>query len=174
MNIKSKSVIELYKNLSDVTNERRYIEFLNKDVQVFINKCYEHCGYEINEYVNSVCEVLMDFLIRKGHVDPSSHRHTLVDCLLMSALLHDTYYEGIDKPSTLFKAREEFMPIAKQSELYEYGAIPDQITDAVFQAIEEQAGDASNIQKLVPIPGSPSDLLATSIYIVKSMNRWNK
>ena len=90
----------------------------------------------------------------------------------MSALLHDTYYEGTDKPSTLFKAREEFTSIAKE-DIYTHGPIPDQILDAVFQAIEEQAGDASEIQKLTPIPGSPSDLLATSIWIANNMSRWN-
>jgi hypothetical protein len=114
----------------------------------------------------------MNYLIRKGHIDPNTHRHSLVDCLLMAALLHDVYYEGPDKPSTLFKAREEFTPIARQGELYKYGPIPDQILDAVFQAIEEQQGDASEIQKLVPIPGGPSDILATSIWIAKHIITW--
>ena len=174
MNIKNKSIVELYPELGDRENPRRFIEFLNEDVQIFIAECYKHAGYEINDYVNDVCRVLMDYLVRKGHVDPNTHRHSLVDCLLISALLHDVYYEGPNKPSTLFKAREEFTPIAKQAELYQYGAIPDQIIDAVFQAIEEQQGDPSEIQKLAPIPGSPSDILATSIWIANSLNRWYK
>jgi hypothetical protein len=168
MNIKSKTIIDLYPELGDYKNPRRFIEFLNPDVQIFIDECYKHAGYEINTHVNAVCKVLMDYLVRKGHIDPNTHRHSLVDCLLIAALLHDVYYEGQDKPSTLFKAREEFAPIGRNAELYEYGAIPEQILDAVFQAIEEQVGDASIIQKLVPIPGSPSDLLATSIWIVKN------
>ena len=90
----------------------------------------------------------------------------------MAALLHDIYFEGPDKPSTLFKAREELAPIARQSDLYIYGPIPEQIIDAVFQAIEEQVGDASIIQKLSPVPGSPSDLLATSIWIASNLCRW--
>jgi hypothetical protein len=172
MNIKLSAITELYEDLANKENENRFIEFLNEDVQLFIYKCYEHAGYEINEYVNTVCEILMDYLIRKGHINPSSHRHSLVDCLLISALLHDVYYQGPDKPSTLFKAREEFTPIAKLEDVYQYGPIPDQILDAVFQAIEEQMGDASEIQKLTPIPGSPSDILATSIWIAKNINRW--
>ena len=172
MNIKLSAITELYEDLANKENENRFIEFLNEDVQLFIYKCYEHAGYEINEYVNTVCEILMDYLIRKGHINPSSHRHSLVDCLLISALLHDVYYKGPDKPSTLFKAREEFTPIAKLEDVYQYGPIPDQILDAVFQAIEEQMGDASEIQKLTPIPGSPSDILATSIWIAKNINRW--
>ena len=91
---------------------------------------------------------------------------------MISALLHDAYFEGHDKPSTLFKAREEFTPIARNAELYQYGAIPEQIIDAVFQAIEEQMGDASEIQKLAPVPGSPSDILATSIWIANNIFRW--
>ena len=172
MNLKNKTIAELYPELGDRTNQRRYIEFLNEDVQIFINKCYEHAGYEINDYVNTVCEIMMDYLVRKGHINPETHRHSLVDCLLMAALLHDIYFEGPDKPSTLFKAREELAPIARQSDLYIYGPIPEQIIDAVFQAIEEQVGDASIIQKLSPVPGSPSDLLATSIWIASNLCRW--
>ena len=174
MNIKLKPIMYIYPELADTSNIYRFIEFLNEDVQVFIKECYKHADYEINEYVNTVCEILMDYLVRKGHINPNSHRHSLVDCLLISALLHDVYYEGPDKPSTLFKAREEFTPIAKNAELYQFGAIPDQIIDAVFQAIEEQQGDPSEIQKLAPIPGSPSDILATSIWIANSLCRWIK
>lgn len=172
MNLKNKTIAELYPELGDRTNSRRYIEFLNEDVQIFINKCYEHAGYEINDYVNTVCEIMMDYLVRKGHINPETHRHSLVDCLLMAALLHDIYFEGHDKPSTLFKAREELAPIARQGDLYIYGPIPEQVIDAVFQAIEEQVGDASIIQKLTPVPGSPSDLLATSIWIASNLCRW--
>lgn len=173
MNIKNKTIVELYPELGDRENPRRFIEFLNEDVQIFINECYDHANYEINDYVNTVCEILLDYLVRKGHVDPNTHRHSLVDCLLISALLHDIYYEGPDKPSSLFKAREEFTPIARNKELYIYGPIPEQVIDAVFQAIEEQMGDASEIKKLAPIPGSPSDILATSIWIASNLLRWN-
>lgn len=172
MNIKLLSIGDLYPELADKENKNRFIEFLNPDVQKFVYNCYEHAGYEINDYVNLVCEILMDYLIRKGHINPNSHRHSLVDCLLIAALFHDVYYEGSDKPSTLFKAREEFTPIGKLEDEYEYGVMPDQILDAVFQAIEEQVGDASEIQKLVPIPGGPSDILATSIWIAKNINKW--
>ncbi len=168
MNIKSKRIIDLYPELNNKDNENRFIEFLNPDVQIFIQKCYEHANYKINDYVNDVCELMLDYMVRKGHIDGISHRHSLVDCLLIAALLHDIYVTGNnDKPSALFKAREEFWPIAKLEDVYEYGPIPDQIMDAVFQAIEEQMGDASVIQKLTPVPGSPSDLLAISIWICR-------
>ena len=172
MNIKLKTIVELYPELANKDNPNRFIEHLNEDVQLFIHKCYDHANYQINDYVNRVCEILLDYLIRKGHINPQSHRHALVDTLLISALLHDVYYDGEDKPSSLFKAREEFTPIAKLEGVYQYGPIPDQILDATFQAIEEQVGDPSTIQKLVPIPGSPSDILATSIWIAKNINRW--
>ena len=168
MNIKNKSIVELYPELGDRENPRRFIEFLNEDVQIFINECYNHAGFEINDYVNDVCRVLMDYLVRKGHVDPKTHRHALVDTLLIAALLHDVYYEGPERPSTLFRAREEFTPIARNKDLYMYGQIPEQVIDAVFQAIEEQMGDASEIKKLAPIPGGPTDILATSIWIVQN------
>ena len=168
--IKNKTICDLYSDLSNKDNPNRYIEFLHPDVQLFIHKCYEHAGYEINDYVNRVCEILLDFLVRKGHINPETHRNTLVDCLLISALLHDIYTE-VGKPSTLFKAREEFTTIAKMPNTYEYGEIPDQVLDATFQAIEEHLGDESNIQKLTPIPGSPSDMLATAVWVAKNINR---
>jgi hypothetical protein len=174
MNIKLKPIMYVYPELADTTNIYRFIEFLNEDVQVFIKECYKHANYEINEHVNIVCEILMDYLVRKGHINPNTHRHSLVDCLLISALLHDVYYEGPNKPSTLFKAREEFTLLAKLPDVYEFGEIPDQILDATFQAIEEHLGDESNIQKLTPIPGSPSDMLATAVWIAKNMDRWQK
>jgi hypothetical protein len=172
MNFKLFTVKDMFPELANKENKNRFIEFLNEDVQRFIFNCYEHADYYINDYVNTVCEILLDYLIRKGHLNSESHRHSLVDCLLISALLHDVYFEGPTKPSTLFKAREEFTPVAKQEGEYKYGSIPDQILDAVFQAIEEQQGDGSEIQKLVPVPGSPSDILATSIWIANRLNDW--
>ena len=169
----NKTIVELYPELNDISNKNRFIEFLHSDVQIFINKCYEHANYEINSYVNKVCEILLDFLVRKGHINPNSHRNSVVDCLLIAALLHDIYVED-GKPSTLFKAREEFTLLAKIPDVYEFGEIPDQILDATFQAIEEHLGDESNIQKLTPIPGSPSDMLATAVWVAKNMNRWQK
>ena len=85
MNIKNKSIIELYPELADKNNERRFIEFLHPDLQVFVDKCYEHCGKGINDYINEVCELLLDYLVRKGHIDPQTHRHSLEDCLLIAA-----------------------------------------------------------------------------------------
>ena len=96
MNIKSKPIIALYPELADTTNIYRFVEFLNEDVQIFIKECYKHAEYEINDYVNTVCEILMDYLVRKGHVDPNSHRHSLVDCLLMLAGLEVTPYNKLD------------------------------------------------------------------------------
>ena len=92
MTIRVKGAIDLFPELADTNNIYRYVEYLNEDVQVFIKKCYEHAGYELTEEVNRVCEILMNYLIRKGHIDPNTHRHSLVDCLLMAALLHDVYY----------------------------------------------------------------------------------
>ena len=173
MNIKNKTIVELYPELGDRNNERRFIEFLHEDAQIFINECYKHAGYEIDDYINTVCEILLDYLVRKGHIDPKTHRHVLVDTLLIAALLHDVYYEGSDKPSSLFRAREEFTPIARNGELYVYGPLPEEVIDAVFQAIEEQMGDASEIKKLSPIPGGPAEILATSIWVASNLLRWN-
>ena len=126
----------------------------NKKIISYIDKC-----------VKLKCKLI------KIHPFPDGNgrcSRALVDCLLISALLHDVYFEGPNRPSTLFRAREEFTPIARNKDLYVYGAIPEQVIDAVFQAIEEQMGDASEIKKLAPIPGGPADILATSIWIVQN------
>jgi hypothetical protein len=85
----------------------------------------------------------------------------------MAALLHNIYYDT--SVTSLFKAREEFTSIGRNSELYENGAVPDNVLDAVFQAIEEQEGDVGEIAKLKPLAGSPSDLLAISIWMAEFM-----
>ena len=159
---------DIHPDLNDLSNPNRFIEFLHPDLQIFINECYKHANYEIDEYVNLVCEILLDILIRKGHYNPGINRGIVVDTLLMSALLHNIYYDT--SISSLFRAREEFTPIGRDASLYEKGAVPDTVLDAVFQAIEEQEGDATEIAKLKPMAGTPSDLFATSIWLAETMS----
>jgi hypothetical protein len=164
---RARKVIDVHPELGDTNNVNRYIEFLHPDLQIFINKCYEHADHEICEYENLVCEILMDYLIRKGHYIPDVSRGIVVDTLLMAALLHNIYYDTT--VTSLFRARKEFTPIGRNSELYENGPVPDNVLDAVFQAIEEQEGDVGEIAKLKPLAGSPSDLLAISIWMAEFM-----
>lgn len=165
--LRTRKAIEVHPELGDINNPNRFIEFLHPDLQIFIKACYEHADYEIDEYVNLVCEILLDYLIRKGHYVPNVSRGIVVDTLLMAALLHNIYYDT--SITSLFKAREEFTSIGRNSELYENGAVPDNVLDAVFQAIEEQEGDVGEIAKLKPLAGSPSDLLAISIWMAEFM-----
>jgi hypothetical protein len=166
--LRARKVIDVHPELGDINNPNRFIEFLHPDLQIFIKKCYEHADYEIDEYVNLVCEILLDYLIRKGHYVPDVSRGIVVDTLLMAALLHNIYYDT--SVTSLFKAREEFTPIGRDKDLYSNGPVPDTVLDAVFQAIEEQEGDIGEIAKLKPLAGSPSDLLAISIWMAEFMS----
>ena len=161
--LRARKCTEVHPELADKSNINRFIEFLHEDLQVFVKECQKHAGYEMNEHNNLVCEILLDYLIRKGHYNPGYSRGIVVDTLLMSAILYNCYYVGT--VSSLFKAREEFWPIGRNADLYEGGAIPDNVLDAVFQAIEEQEGDVTEIAKLKPMAGTPSDLFSISVWV---------
>ena len=74
--------------------------------------------------------------------------------------------------TSLFKAREEFDEVADMDELYEYGAIPEQFREMVWDTIEGQLGDCTPMAKTKPSPNSPQDLFATAVYVVRNSKRW--
>ena len=82
---RTRKAIDVHPELGDTSNPNRFIEFLHPDLQIFIKECYKHANYEIDGYVNLVCEILLDYLIRKGHYVPDVSRGIVVDTLLMAA-----------------------------------------------------------------------------------------
>lgn len=168
-NRKFMSVKEMFPQLADETNKNRYLEFIKvNDLRIFTEKCLNHANYQIGEYENKVAEIAMNFLIRKELLDTNNHQ-TYVDALLVAAMLHNIYFDKKHICTSLFKAREEFDYIADMDEIYEYGALPEQMREMVWDTIEGQLGDCTPMSKTKPSPNSPQDLFATAVYIVRNL-----
>lgn len=159
---------EIFPELADKEDIFRYLNFIEvQDLRVFITKCYEAAGKDLNdiEYENKVCEILIDHLIRRGLLDTQAHQN-FVDLLLTSAFLHNLYFDEEDIICSLLRARAELDNIAEEMNL------PEQIREAIWQGVEEQLGDATPVKKLKPSPNTPQELLAECIFITRSLHRW--
>ena len=75
------------------------------------------------------------------------------------------YFDEEKMSTSLFKAREEFDEVADMDELYEYGAIPEQFREMVWDTIEGQLGDCTPMSKTKPSPNTPQDLFATAVFM---------
>lgn len=166
--IKFMSVTEMFPDLANKENNKRYLDFIKvNDLKIFTEECLKHANYEISEYENKIAELAMNFLIRKELLDTGNHQ-TYVDALIVAAMLHNIYFDEKRISTSLFKAREEFDYIADKDELYEYGALPEQMREMIWDTIEGQLGDCTPMSKTKPSPNSPQDLFATAVYIVRS------
>ena len=166
------SVKELFPALADESNIRRFLDFIKvDDLKLFTEECLKKAGYEITEYENKVAEIAMDFLIRKELLTPDNHQ-TYVDALLVAAMLHNIYYYEKHLMTSLFKARDEFDEKAGKEGIYQYGPLPEQMREMVWDTIEGQLGDCTPMSKTKPSPNSPQDLFATSVWIVRNTKHW--
>lgn len=158
---------EMFPQLADKDNERRFIEFIKvDDLRLFCEKCMEKAKVSISEYNNLVAEYMLDLMIRKELLTPDNHQ-TYVDALLIAAQLFNIYYNEFnrDEIHELFRARREFDEIA-DLDCYEYGPIPEQFREMVWDTIEGQLGDCTPMAKTKPSPNTPQDLFATAIFMV--------
>ncbi len=163
---------ELFPQLSNKADTNRFLNFIKvDDLRIFARECLKKANYEITEYENKVAEITMDLLIRKELLSLDNHQ-TYVDALLIAAMLHNIYFDEKKMSTSLFKAREEFDEIADMDELYEYGAIPEQFREMVWDTIEGQLGDCTPMAKTKPSPNSPQDLFATAVFITRQGWRW--
>lgn len=170
--IKFKTSGELFPQLKDKSDINRFLNFIKvDDLRTFARECLKKANHEITEYENKVAEIAMDLLIRKELLSPDNHQ-TYVDALLVAAMLHDIYFDEEKMSTSLFKAREEFDEIADMDELYEYGAIPEQFREMVWDTIEGQLGDCTPMAKTKPSPNSPQDLFATAVFITRLGWKW--
>lgn len=170
--VRFKPACELFPQLADKNDVNRFLNFIKvDDLRIFARECIKKSNYTITEYDNKVAEISMDLLIRKDLLAPDNHQ-TYVDALLVAAMLHNIYFDEKQICTSLFKARAEFDSIADMDELYEYGAIPEQFREMVWDTIEGQLGDCTPMSKTRPSPNSPQDLFATAVYITRNAPYW--
>lgn len=168
---------EMFPELANKENQYRFIEFIKvDDYKLFCKRCMKKANIEPNDYNNTVAEIVLDLLIRKELLTTQNHQ-TYVDSLLVAAFLHNAYYgkkESFDEYcigfdpniSNLLKARQEFDEIADMED-YEYGPIPEQFREMIWDTIEGQLGDCTPMAKTKPSPNTPQDLFATAIWLTK-------
>lgn len=165
------SAKEMFPQLADTSNPNRFIEFIKTpDLRLFCEKCIEKANKTITLYNNDVAEFVLDLMIRKELLTPSNHQ-TYVDALLIAAHLFDTYYNPANREEVceLFRARQEFDEIA-DLDCYEYGPIPEQFREMVWDTIEGQLGDCTPMSKTKPSPNTPQDLFATAVFMASKFN----
>lgn len=159
---------EMFPALANKDNNLRYLEFIEVDeLKEFIHKCYEHADIYSKtdyEYENMLAKVLIDHLIRRGLIDNSSHQN-FIDVLLAAVFLHNVYFDEERIIPSLVEARHNFEEIAKEF-------MPEQVSEAIFDTIEGQLGDATPIKNLKPKPNSPGELFAECVFIVRNLYRW--
>lgn len=163
---KQLKAIEMFPQLADKNNANRFIEFIKmNDLRLFCIKCMEKANKAPSEYNNNVAEFVLDLMIRKELLTPDNHQ-TYVDALLIAAQLFNIYYNSNneDEIQELFRARKEFDEIA-DLDCYEYGPIPEQFREMVWDTIEGQLGDCTPMAKTKPSPNTPQDLFATAVWM---------
>lgn len=150
-------------------NNHKYLNFIDPAFKEFIEKCYNHAQADLEkiEYENKVCEIVIDHLIRGGFLN-SKGRQIFVDLLLTSAFLHSLYFDEKDLVTSITKPRAEFLQIAEELNM------PEQYTDAIFEAIEAQLGAATPIRACKPGANTPQEVLSESIFIARMLYKWGK
>lgn len=162
---------EMFPVLADNNNENRFVEFIKMDdLREFCIRCMNKAGKKPSEYNNTVAEFMLDLMIRKELLTRENHQ-TYVDALLIASQLFNIYYNENNKEDIheLFRARKEFDEIADSSE-YEYGPIPEQFREMVWDTIEGQLGDCTPMSKTKPSPNTPQDLFATAVFMANVFN----
>ena len=159
------SASEMFPQLADKKNDMRYIEFIKMDdLRLFCTKCMEKANKEPSLLNNKVAELMLDLMIRKELLTPDNHQ-TYVDALLIAAQLFNIYYNNNkDDVHELFRARREFDEIA-DLDCYEFGPLPEQFREMVWDTIEGQLGDCTPMSKTKPSPNTPQDLFATAVWM---------
>ena len=159
------SASEMFPQLADKSNDMRYIEFIKMDdLRLFCTKCMEKANKEPSLLNNKVAELMLDLMIRKELLTPDNHQ-TYVDALLIAAQLFNIYYnDNKDDVHELFRARREFDEIA-DLDCYEFGPLPEQFREMVWDTIEGQLGDCTPMSKTKPSPNTPQDLFATAVWM---------
>jgi hypothetical protein len=126
--------------------------------EFIIQSLVKHGTEEKLSDANKVTDVMIGMLKKMKQITEHGSQ-TFVEIMIAAALVHNLFYDGT--ASSLFKAREVLLPIAKEVGLPENGC------DAIFQAIEAQLGNDTPVPTSKPIPGTPTELFAWSVWFVK-------
>lgn len=168
--IKIISCEEMFPELKDTNNRERFIDFLyTHDMKVFVRKALDKAEYKLTDDDLLLCRIILDKFIYKGVLYPE-RRAVYIDTLLAAAMLRKCYYND-DKPVTsIFKAREEFNDLEILDE-FKHG-IPKNDFEQIYQCIESQQGELTEVQFCKPSTGSLQDTFAECVYILECVKKY--
>lgn len=169
---------ELIPSLLDKRDKKRFIDILNKSLQHYINLCLEHAQVEVSDFALQACEILCDLGVSRGIFthkgndvyEPSDALQTMIAAMM----LHDVYIDEEHLTTSIYRAREEFWPIAKNTDNFNGAVINDHILGQIFQCIEGQFGAATPVEGSIPVVRSPQEDFADAIYIAKCLEHWTR
>lgn len=174
---------ELIPSLLNKSDKGRFISILNPTLQHYINLCLKHAAddtvpMEVSDFALLACEILCDLgvsrgiFVHKGNdvYEPSDALQTMIAAMM----LHDIYIDQEHLTTSIYKAREEFWPIAKNPDNFDGAVINDQILGQIFQCIEGQLGAATPVEGSIPVVRSPQEDFADAIYIAKCLEHWTR
>lgn len=107
---------------------------------------------------NKVASIIYQ-MMRKRRFAKESHHEVHVDVLLVSALLHNLFFDPNDY-TTLYMARVKLEDLSAECE------IRASLADLIFDTIESQLGEDTLVAGSKPKPNTPQELFATAVWFV--------
>lgn len=152
---------EMFPELADTSNRERFIDFLmENDERIFVRKALEKANYTLTDKDLQLCEIILDDMIYRGVLQPTT-RQQYIDVLIIAAMLRNCYRDDEHPITSLFRIREEFNDIEILDE-FEYG-IPKQFYEQIYQLIEAQDGEATEVHFCRPTVGSIQQMFVDCI-----------
>lgn len=182
-------ITELVPELADKSNRDRFLFLLRDypDLQEYVQVCFKHANKEISDFALLACEILCDMGIENNQfvarwkpnveVPEVEYVPTGVFCtMLIAVMLHDLYIDEEHIITSLFKAREELYPLAKDRNNFSSKKIIDDVPlMQIFQSIEAQLGALTPVENCAPIDGnSPQKAVAQAIHIARNIDHWKQ
>lgn len=127
-------------------------DFVTKSLETYSGKA------DATATAEKTAEVVYGILEERGLISQHASQ-TFVDVLLAAAFLHDVFRPESGEGFTwLFDAREMLPEIAEET------GLPEQIQDAIFDAIEAQMGEKTPVAACRPKPGTPQEMFAYAVW----------
>lgn len=144
-----------------------YLEKIqNEDLKNFVKEMLsKHSTEDKIKKSKKVAETLWKMLRKKKQISDNT-TPTWVDLLLSACAFYNVFYDGT--LTSIFKAREVFVPIILERELLPINAI-----SAIFQTVEAQLGTDMPVESCQPQGDSPNTLFAWAVWSVEEMDEEN-
>ena len=144
----------------------KYEDFDNEtetEFEAYIKACLKKANYTPGEYEFKLIQLLLESLINRKILTEDMHS-SAVDLVIAAALLHNVYVDKEHPYTSLFKAREEFLPLLDKGD---FRKIPRALIEIVFETIEKQFGEQAPLKEMIPPNGTVTDLFANCVWLVR-------